>query len=81
MKGGGSSELNRVEGGEVKFDQINIKKWYNSTLSEKRYAETARPIGERIAPARAPQTGLQRGLRAHARPQPVSPLKNQTRMH
>ena len=37
--GAGSSEFNRVEGG-VKFDQINIKKWYNSTFSEKRHAET-----------------------------------------
>ena len=57
-KGGGSSEFNRVEGGRVKFDQINIKKWYNSTFSEKRHAETAQPTRERIAPARAPQKGL-----------------------
>ena len=67
--------------GGVKFDQINIKKWYNLTFSEKRHAETAQPTGERITPARVPQKGLRRELQAHTRPQLVSPLKNQTLMH
>ena len=47
-----------MKGGEVKFGKIDIKKGYDSTFSEKRHAETARPTGERIAPARAPQKGF-----------------------
>ena len=62
-KGGGSSKFNRDEGGgEVKFGKIDIKKGYDSTFSEKRHAETARPTGGKDCTGTCTPEGLRREL-------------------